>query len=81
MKQDPRFPRSPQADRARLDYLARGLAGLEVGISARTAVERLRNLNHGKGGPFVRNHHRCSCWRCFLLTEHDEFYEQLEEAA
>ena len=78
MKRDRRFPKSEQADSSRIDYLARGMAGLEIGISPLTAIERLRNVVHGPGGPFWSGEH-CRCWRCFLLKERDNFYERLGE--
>ena len=80
MERDRRFPRSEHANNSRRDYLARGMAGLDLGLSPLTAIERLRNLKHGPGGPLWYDHaHRCSCWRCLLLKEQDTFYERLGE--
>lgn len=56
MKDDLRFPRSRWADEARISYLARGTAGLMMGISPLTAIERLRKVTHKRGHPlFVKN--------------------------
>ncbi len=76
MKRNNRFPRSDYGDNSRLDYLARGMAGVMVGLSPMTAIERLRNMKHESGGPFwkEREHFaegkfieaRCDCWRCGL---------------
>jgi len=65
MKQHRRFPRSDSADDSRLEYLARGMAGLMAGKSPMTAIARLRNMSHKQGGP-LRNEMemRCHCWRC-----------------
>ena len=65
MKNDSRFPRSPWADEARIIYLARGTAGLIMGISPLTAIERLRKVSHRKDHPLFKDE-RCSCWRCAL---------------
>lgn len=74
MKQNKRFPRSTYGDDARIDYLARGMAGVLVGRSAMTGVERLRNMKHGPGGPLwvtkqenyvlPEKEQHCGCWRC-----------------
>ncbi len=65
MKRNKRFPRSEYADNARIEYLARGMAGLLVGVSPMTAIERLRNMKHQKGGPlWDNNENYCRCWRC-----------------
>jgi hypothetical protein len=67
MKENKRFPRSHYGDDARMDYLARGMAGVLVGVSPMTAIERLRNLKHAPGGPLWNtSEHRCKCWRCHL---------------
>lgn len=67
MKENKRFPRSHYGDDARMDYLARGMAGALVGVSPMTAIERLRNLKHAPGGPLWNtSEHRCKCWRCHL---------------
>ena len=56
MKDDARFPRSKWADEARITYLARGMAGLLLGISPLTAIERLRKVTHKRGHPlFVKD--------------------------
>jgi hypothetical protein len=68
MKRDRRFPLSEsnsRSDDSRLDYLARGMAGIMVGCSPITAVERLRNLKHGPGGAcWNLKIGACDCWRC-----------------
>jgi len=74
MKTNKRFPRSTSRDDARIDYLARGMAGVLAGRSAMTGIERLRNMKHGPGGPLwitregdyvlPANQQYCGCWRC-----------------
>jgi len=74
MKRNTRFPRSNYADDARIDYLARGMAGALVGVSPMTAIERLRNVKHTPGGALwvtrqteytlAENEQYCGCWRC-----------------
>lgn len=66
MKRNRRFPRSAYADDSRLEYLARGMAGVMVGVSPMTAIERLRNMKHAPGGPcWSEKSGRCGCWRCW----------------
>ena len=77
MKRNKRFPRSNYGDESRLEYLARGMAGVLCGVSPMTSIERLRNMNHGSGGPFWTTHHGdhvlasrdqyCACWRCRVM--------------
>jgi hypothetical protein len=74
MKRNTRFPRSSYRDDARMDYLGRGMAGVLVGVSPMTAIERLRNMKHAPGGPLWVTHQgdhalpereqHCGCWRC-----------------
>ena len=74
MKQNSRFPRSTYGDDARVDYLARGMAGVLCGVSPMTGIERLRNMKHDRNGPLwvTREGNRalpdgeqlCGCWRC-----------------
>lgn len=75
MKRNKRFPRSTYSDDARIDYLARGMAGALAGKSPLTGIERLRNLKHSQGGPLWVTRHGdhlvlpgkeqyCGCWRC-----------------
>jgi hypothetical protein len=72
MKRNKRFPRSNYGDDARVDYLARGMAGVVVGVSPMTANERLRNLKHAPGGPLWNTGEgRCNCWRCHLRSSHE----------
>jgi hypothetical protein len=67
MKRNERFPRSNYGDDARIEYLARGMAGVLVGVSPMTAIERLRNLKHAPVGPLWNTgERRCHCWRCNL---------------
>jgi hypothetical protein len=74
MKKNARFPRSTYADDARVDYLARGMAGVLCGVSPMTGIERLRNMKHDLNGPLwvtregndalPKGEQRCGCWRC-----------------
>jgi hypothetical protein len=67
MKRNPRFPRgkSGKADNSRLEYLARGMAGVLAGLSPMTGIERLRNMKHDSSSPFWKEENqRCKCWRC-----------------
>ena len=74
MKKNARFPRSTYADDARVDYLARGMAGVLCGVSPMTGIERLRNMKHDLNGPLwvtregndalPKGERRCGCWRC-----------------
>lgn len=65
MKKDSRFPHSAYADESRLEFLARGMAGVMVSVSPMTAEARLRNMKHGPGGPIWNEHQKiCGCWRC-----------------
>jgi hypothetical protein len=65
MKENRRFPRSTYADDSRLEFLARGMAGVMVGVSPMTAEERLRNMKHTSGGPLWSDKEKlCKCWRC-----------------
>jgi hypothetical protein len=74
LKRNARFPRSTYGDDSRIDYLGRGMAGVLVGKSPMTGVERLRNMKHTRGGPLwvtreadyvlPENRQYCGCWRC-----------------
>jgi hypothetical protein len=74
MKHNARFPRSTYGDDARVDYLARGMAGVMCGVSPMTGIERLRNMKHDRSGPLwmtsegnrllPEREQRCGCWRC-----------------
>jgi hypothetical protein len=74
MKRNKRFPKSSYGDDSRIEYLARGMAGIMVGRSPMTGIERLRNMKHSPGGPFwteregnqplPRDRQYCSCWGC-----------------
>jgi hypothetical protein len=74
MKRNKRFPKSAYGDDSRIEFLARGMAGIMVNVSPLTGVERLRNMKHSPGGPFwteregnqplPRDRQRCDCWRC-----------------
>jgi hypothetical protein len=87
MKDDSRFPRSPWADEARISYLAKGTAGLMLGVSPLTAIERLRKFTHKRGHPLyvkVRpgdlrlgrlsspsTQALCHCWRCLFSRKRE----------
>ena len=81
MKRNARFPTSSYSDDSRIEFLARGMAGLMVGLSPMTGVERLRNMKHSPGGPFwieregnqslSRNRQRCDCWRCNIKRSNE----------
>lgn len=74
MKNNKRFPHSDYADDARMEYLARGMAGAISGRSPMTGIERLRNMRHDSDGPLwvsqienrllPENEQHCGCWRC-----------------
>lgn len=74
LKRNARFPRSRYGDDCRIDYLARGMAGVLAGKSPMTGVERLRNMKHTQDGPLwvtqegnralPENQQYCGCWRC-----------------
>jgi hypothetical protein len=70
MMNDPRFPRSAWADDARIKYLAAGTAGVLMGRSPLTAIERSRKITHSEGHPFF-NDGCCSCWRCVRDRRHE----------
>jgi hypothetical protein len=74
MKRNKRFPKSAYGDDSRVEFLARGMAGIMVNVSPLTGVERLRNMKHVPGGPFwveregnnplPPDRRYCNCWRC-----------------
>lgn len=74
MRRNKRFPHSTYGDDSRIDYLSRGMAGVLVGKSPMTAIERLRNMKHTAKGPLwvtkkegyllPKNEQYCGCWRC-----------------
>lgn len=74
MKRNKRFPRSTYGDDARIYFLARGMAGVLVGKSPMTGIERLRNMKHTPDGPLwvmrqgdyvlPKKEQYCGCWRC-----------------
>ena len=76
MKKNERFPHSTYGDDARLEFLARGMAGVLRGVSPMTGIERLRNMKHERGGPLWITHQGdyvlpegeqyCGCWRCSI---------------
>jgi len=76
MKRNRRFPQSNYSDDSRLEYLARGMAGAVCGVSPMTAIERLRNMKHDRGGPLwvtrqgdyilPEAEQYCACWRCSI---------------
>jgi hypothetical protein len=75
MKREARFPKSdsPVLDESRMEYLARGMAGILVGVSPMTGIERLRNMKHARGGPLWTKEpggrEYCGCWRCGMDRE------------
>jgi hypothetical protein len=78
MKRNRRFPRSEYSDESRLVYIARGMAGVMMGLSPMTAIERLRNIRHVVGGPLWSDTDNvCKCWRC-NLERAGEFWKALE---
>jgi hypothetical protein len=89
MKRNERFPTSAYGDDARIDFLARGMAGVMVNLSPMTGDERLRNLKHGPGGPFwvegqgdkslPRDRQYCGCWRC-SLNQGEELKNSMQTA-
>ena len=69
MKHNKRFPKSSYSNNSRIEYLARGMAGVMADASAMTGIERLRNMKHAKGGPFWHETcQECRCWKCSILT-------------
>lgn len=74
MKKNKRFPTSAYGDDSRIEFLARGMAGIMANVSPMTGVERLRNVKHTPNGPFwieregnsllPRDQQYCGCWRC-----------------
>ena len=78
MKRNRRFPRSDYSDESRLAYIARGMAGMMMGLSPMTAIERLRNFKHAVGGPLWSDtENLCKCWRC-NVERAGEFWKGLE---
>jgi len=81
MKRNQRFPKSAYGDDSRLEFLARGMAGVIAGKSPMTAIERLRNIKHEPDGPFwvkregkyrlPRKRQYCRCWRCSLKRQNE----------
>jgi len=74
MKRNSRFPKSdsPVMDESRLEYLARGMAGILADVSPMTGIERLRNMKHTQGGPLWTKEpgglEYCNCWRCRMAS-------------
>lgn len=76
MKKNERFPRSDYGDDSRLEYFARGMAGVLCGVKAMTGIERLRNMKHDlngalwmtRQGDYVlpERERYCGCWRCSI---------------
>jgi len=73
MKRNKRFPHSQYGDDARIEYLARGMAGAIVGVSPMTGIERLRNMKHDARGPlWDKAGNYCCCWRCGLMQHQED---------
>jgi hypothetical protein len=67
MRHNKRFPTAAYSDEARINYLARGMAGVLSDKRAMTGIERLRNMKHDNTGPWWDSAaQRCRCWRCEL---------------
>ena len=63
IKKDDRFPK--KKDDSRLDYLARGMAGVFARVSPLTGIRVLRNMKHVAGGPMWDDKSQCcACWHC-----------------
>lgn len=78
MRKNVRFPQSDYADESRLEYIARGMAGVMVGKSPMTAIERLRNMKHRPGGALWSDEENiCKCWRCENQRWRD-LYQKIE---
>jgi hypothetical protein len=78
MKRNRRFPRSDYSDESRLTHIARGMAGVVMGLSPMTAIERLRNVKHAVRGPLWSDtENLCKCWRC-NVERAGEFWKGLE---
>lgn len=50
------YPRRASGDVKRIAFFARVMAGITLGISPITAVDRLRKMKHGRGCPCVNCH-------------------------
>lgn len=78
---DKRFPRKRKsADDARLDHLARAMAGVFCGREPATGVDLLRRIQHD----LKSKEHVNACWRCSLERSRQfrqsELYKRLLEA-
>lgn len=64
-KRDKRFPRAAYSDESKLVHISRGLAGAMMDLAPATAIDRLRKMKHGPGGPLWSSiEKRCCCWHC-----------------
>jgi len=62
---DKRFPQAAYSDESRLIHISRGLAGAIMNLRPATAIDRLRKMKHGPGGPLWHaKEQRCCCWHC-----------------
>lgn len=62
---DKRFPKAGYSDESQLTHISRGLAGAMMDLSPATAIDRLRKMKHGPGGPLWSSiEKRCCCWHC-----------------
>lgn len=81
MKRNERFPKSSYGDDSRIEFLARGMAGVMAHVSPMTGVERLRNIKHAPNGHFwveregdhslPRDRQHCGCWRCGIARANE----------
>jgi hypothetical protein len=56
-KKDQYYPRRQSGDEKRVVFFARAMAGISLGISPRTSIDRLRKMEHGQ---------KCPCIHCDL---------------
>lgn len=56
-KKDPYYPKRESGDEKRVAFFARVMAGISLGISPGTSVDRLRKMKHGR---------KCPCIGCDL---------------
>lgn len=47
------YPRSQSGDEKRITFFARAMAGIEMGLSPNTAIDKLRKMKHGEQCPCI----------------------------